>query len=116
MNEKPYTLKAMLTTDENVKAASAVRFSRIPSDYILLYTNEDIKGAMELPKEGFSMLTDADKAWLLDCVTLVAIEKGLASAEAIKRNNEEFMRNFEKELQAEAEKQREGAVGANGDN
>lgn len=115
MNGGKYTLKAMLTTEENIEICSGFRFTRIPSDYILLYTDEEVKGATELPPEGFALLTDADKAWLIDCVTLVAIENGMKDQKAVKQNTDEFMRNFEKELQAEYEKLNGKAVAADGE-
>lgn len=99
-----YTLKVMLTTEQNIETASAYKYSRIPSNYILLYTDEPVKGAIDMPDEGFSRLTNADVAWLRDCVVAVAIEKGVADKDKIRDNNLKFIRAFEKELQAEADK------------
>jgi hypothetical protein len=115
MSKSRYKLKAMLTSERTIMAASAQRFVRIPGDYILLYTDKKVDGAIDMPQEGFAKLTDEDRIWLRDCITVIAIENGLKNKANVEENNNAFMSAFEAELQKERERVSGGEESADGE-
>ncbi len=111
---KKYRLYAIPYSLENVEFASEFRFSRVTSDYILIYTqkarmNIPVGKAAEVKENDISLLSKMDGAWLFDCgLSLFADIAANQSKDSIGKLSEMVSR-LEEELEAESRKESDGA-------
>lgn len=115
---KAYRLFAMEYSLENVDYASAFRFSRITSEYILIYAQKaklipPTGVCAEVREENINLLTKLDESWLIDCgVSLFADATAKHDKEVIDRLTsmvERFGIELESELAEGGEERNESA-------
>lgn len=70
-----YRLYVLPTTDETVRTAEKMRFSRITADYVLIYRTGRMQNAVEVTESEAHRLTEAERRWLLDCNLALISEK-----------------------------------------
>lgn len=75
MNEQEFHLYAVDTNSENLDLAMSSDYSRITSEYILIYDTKkpDCK-SVEITDEYINRLDTSDKTWLLECMANITIE------------------------------------------
>lgn len=105
-----YRLYAMIPSQENMERAAAARFQRVTPGYALVYAQSSPGGeAMEVKGEELHRLDRRDQAWLYDCVKLLLRDKLKESEEETRQRLDDLIGRLEKELSAEAEKEKGGA-------
>lgn len=109
---RKYRLFAFEYSLENVEYASSFRFSRVTTEYILVYAQRKslrppTGKAAEVKENDISLITKMDEAWLFDCgISLFADIATRQKKEDADRLNEMIDR-LEEELETESRKEGE---------
>lgn len=89
-----YRLYAMPTKPETIDGMAGQRFSRITTDYSLVYTDgEAPEGSAELTEEHANRLSRGDESWLLGCnIELIREEIERQKPEMLRKIGEQIDR------------------------
>ena len=99
-----YKLYAMRISPQSVEFASVARFSRITSDYILIYSESAVPNAVALKDEDATRLSVQDTRWLLDCNIAIVGEEIARQKPTIIQNISKRLEELEESLKQEQEK------------
>jgi len=106
--KKQYNLCAFNSTEESVEFATKQRFSRITSEYTLIYTDntniidDSVCQPYIIIKESETgCLTDEDRDWLLSCNIVIIAEEAVKHKELILNGMSDTIKKLEKALEAE---------------
>lgn len=94
-------------SEENISRAQSYPFHMVNFDYVLAYGKPKRNGLSPADDNVLGMMSDEDKAWLKGCIDTLCREE---SQEQAQHNDIAFMEAFERELEAELQKEqaREG--------
>lgn len=106
--KKTYRLYALPPSWESVAMAVSERYSRAtatPSPgYVLIYSaGEKPKGAREITQETKSLLSDADRQWLMECGAAILAEEAAKQQPELMRSLSERIEALESELKRRKE-------------
>jgi hypothetical protein len=99
MAKKRYRLWALAYTTEAVEAATRQRFSRVGTEYVLIYTTK--KPALpcaEVTDDEIHRLTGSETQWLADCNTTLIFEETAKKGPEIMRSVSEKLDALEAAL------------------
>lgn len=106
MSEKQkvkYRLFALPVSEESMAEAEKKRFSRITAKYVLIYCDSE-ENAMQIDRDNFSALTEADKKWLYECNVLLLAEDALRHQEQAAKSLNDMVIALEAALESEKRK------------
>lgn len=99
-----YRLYAMSLSRKNVEYATSQQFSRVTTDYILIYTEKaKPKGALDISGEDIEKLCDEDRRWLCGCNIIILAKQIDWEDPSLIRNLSESMEELEQELRDKKE-------------
>mgnify|MGYP006967185855 CR=1 FL=1 len=107
MSEKQkvkYRLFALPVSEESMAEAEKKRFSRITAKYVLIYCDSEAANAMQIDRDNFSALTEADKKWLYECNVLLLAEDALRHQEQAAKSLNDMVIALEAALESEKRK------------
>lgn len=105
-----YRLFAAPVSAETVRRAADERFSRITTEYILIYRRTKPKNlpCVEIKGADTARLTERDRAWLKDSILVLLAEAAAKAQEKSKERMNELIDNLEDALREEQERMNEG--------
>lgn len=99
MAKKHYRLWALAYTQDAVEAATKQRFSRVGTEYVLIYAAKKPRlPCAEVTEDEVHRLTGAEMQWLTDCNTTLIFEETARQGTAIMQSMTDKIDALEKAL------------------
>lgn len=92
-----------LEEDEARRTFRDAEFYLLTPRYALVYTTEEIYGAVEIRGERIQALNAMEQAWLISCGETIAARQRAEQAAQAEERRRQFLEEFEEELRKEWE-------------